>query len=152
MLRWPQRRCGNTIKSKSQSKIRAPALLPRQTSKTRYTIITNLEDTPKHSAPFAIERSGGVILTSSFLSAASYLAVNRIRATDLDRAHPQLANLLQYQEFTMSARNGDKSRFNRERKQKIARRKRSHELLKAAAGAVNSGKTTVRAQPRPVTA
>jgi len=32
----------------------------------------------------------------------------------------------------MSARNGDKSRFNRERKQKIARRKRSHELLRLA--------------------
>jgi hypothetical protein len=29
----------------------------------------------------------------------------------------------------MSARNGDKSRFNRERKQKIARRKRIHEML-----------------------
>ncbi len=30
----------------------------------------------------------------------------------------------------MSARNGDKSRFNRERKQKIARRQRTRELLK----------------------
>ena len=29
----------------------------------------------------------------------------------------------------MSARNGDKSRFHRERKQKIARRKRTRELL-----------------------
>ncbi len=52
----------------------------------------------------------------------------------------------------MSARTGDKSRFNRERKQKIARRKRTHDLLKRAAEAVNSGKTTVRAQPRPVSA
>jgi hypothetical protein len=33
----------------------------------------------------------------------------------------------------MSAFNGDKSRFNRERKQKIARRKRNRELLKLAA-------------------
>jgi len=33
----------------------------------------------------------------------------------------------------MSARNGDRSRFNRERKQKIARRKRTKELLKSAA-------------------
>jgi hypothetical protein len=32
----------------------------------------------------------------------------------------------------MSARNGDKSRYHRERKQKIARRQRTHELLKAA--------------------
>jgi hypothetical protein len=33
----------------------------------------------------------------------------------------------------MSARNGDKSRFHRERKQKIARRKRSRELLNGGA-------------------
>lgn len=32
----------------------------------------------------------------------------------------------------MSARNGDRSRFHRERKQKIARRKRTHELVKQA--------------------
>ncbi len=51
----------------------------------------------------------------------------------------------------MSARNGDKSRFNRERKQNIARRKRTHELLKREAEAANSRKTTVRPQPRPVT-
>jgi hypothetical protein len=30
----------------------------------------------------------------------------------------------------MSARNGDKSRFHRERKQKIARRKRNQDLLR----------------------
>jgi hypothetical protein len=52
----------------------------------------------------------------------------------------------------MSARNGDKSRFNRERKQKIARRKRTHELLARATKAVKSGDTTVRAQPRSVSA
>ena len=52
----------------------------------------------------------------------------------------------------MSARNGDKSRFNRERKQKIARRKRTHELLKRAAEGINSAKTTVGAQPRSVSA
>jgi len=33
----------------------------------------------------------------------------------------------------MSALNGDKSRFHRERKQKLARRKRTRELLKHAA-------------------
>ena len=52
----------------------------------------------------------------------------------------------------MSARNGDKSRFHRERKQKIARRKRTHELLKRAANAPKSDEPTVRAQPRPVSA
>ena len=51
----------------------------------------------------------------------------------------------------MSARNGDKSRFNRERKQKIARRKRNHELLQRAANARRSD-GTVRAQPRSVSA
>ena len=52
----------------------------------------------------------------------------------------------------MSARNGDKSRFHRERKQKIARRKRTHELLDLAAKAFKSVETTGRAQPRPVSA
>jgi hypothetical protein len=50
----------------------------------------------------------------------------------------------------MSARNGDKSRFNRERKQKIARRKRTQELLQRAAR--ESADATVRAQPRSVSA
>ena len=52
----------------------------------------------------------------------------------------------------MSARNGDKSRFNRERKQKIARRKRTHELLQRAAKAPKSGDTAVRTEPRSVSA
>ena len=43
----------------------------------------------------------------------------------------------------MSARNGDKSRFHRERKQKIARRKRVQELLshgrQAKSGATPTG-------------
>lgn len=52
----------------------------------------------------------------------------------------------------MSARNGDKSRFHRERKQKIARRKRTQELLQRAAKVRVSGDATVRAQPRPVSA
>jgi len=42
----------------------------------------------------------------------------------------------------MSARNGDRSRFHRERKQKIARRKRTRELLK---GAVTRPKSAVKA-------
>lgn len=44
----------------------------------------------------------------------------------------------------MSARNGDKSRFNRVRKQKIARRKRIRELLGHPANA----RMSVGAQPR----
>ena len=52
----------------------------------------------------------------------------------------------------MSARDVDKSRFNRERKQKIARRKRTHELLERAAKARKSAVTTGRAEPRSVSA
>jgi hypothetical protein len=47
----------------------------------------------------------------------------------------------------MSARNGDKSRFNRVRKQKIDRRKRIRELLKRPANARMSVGTQPR-QPR----
>lgn len=52
----------------------------------------------------------------------------------------------------MSARNGDKSRFNRERKQKIARRKRTHEMFGSAAKGSKAADTAVRAQPRKVSA
>jgi len=50
----------------------------------------------------------------------------------------------------MSARNGDKSRFNREPKQKIAKRKRTRELVKRAAAERKSLDTLVRSQPRSV--
>ncbi len=52
----------------------------------------------------------------------------------------------------MSALNGDKSRFNRERKQKIARRKRTQELLKRQQSARKPEDTSSRAQPRSVPA
>jgi len=52
----------------------------------------------------------------------------------------------------MSARNGDKSRFNRERKQKIARRKRTHQLLEREAKARKPENTSVRVQPQSVSA
>ena len=51
----------------------------------------------------------------------------------------------------MSARNGDKSRFHRERKQKIARRKRTQELMERAAKARRAG-TSDRVHPRSVSA
>ena len=51
----------------------------------------------------------------------------------------------------MSARNGDKSRFHRERKQKIARRQRTSELLKRAAGERKSVGVSAR-KPRSVSA
>lgn len=52
----------------------------------------------------------------------------------------------------MSARNGDKSRFYRERKQKIARRNRIHELLDRAGKALKSVEAANRAQPKSVSA
>ena len=52
----------------------------------------------------------------------------------------------------MSARNGDKSRFNRKRKQNIARRRRIHEMLGRAVKGSKAADTTVRAQPRSVSA
>ena len=52
----------------------------------------------------------------------------------------------------MSALNGDKSRFHRERKQKIARRKRTHELLDRTAKAGKVAESSARVQPRSVSA
>jgi hypothetical protein len=49
----------------------------------------------------------------------------------------------------MSVRNGDKSRFNRQRKQNIARRKRTHELLERA---IKPHDTSARVQLRSVAA
>jgi hypothetical protein len=59
---------------------------------------------------------------------------------------------LECQEFTLSARNGDKSRFNRERKQKIARRQRTRELLKGMAAERNLVDPSARVKARPVPA
>jgi hypothetical protein len=52
----------------------------------------------------------------------------------------------------MSALNGDKSRFNRLRKQKIARRKRNRELLNSAAIQPKSAAPAAPAKPRSVPA
>jgi hypothetical protein len=52
----------------------------------------------------------------------------------------------------MSGRNGDKSRFNREHKRKIARRKRTHELLERAAKSHKSADTKAHAKPQSVSA
>ena len=52
----------------------------------------------------------------------------------------------------MSARNGDKSRFHRDRKQKIARRKRIQELLQRVPKARGLTVATDAPQPRPVSA
>lgn len=52
----------------------------------------------------------------------------------------------------MSARNGDKSRFHRERKQKLARRKRNQELLERTAKARTAENNSARVQPRSVSA
>jgi len=56
------------------------------------------------------------------------------------------------QEFIMSAINGDKARFHRERKQKIARRKRTRELLNQAATERKAVDSSGRARPGSVSA
>jgi len=52
----------------------------------------------------------------------------------------------------MSSLNGDKSRFNRERKQKIARRKRNRELLERPSTQGKPVKSSRTAAPRSVPA
>ena len=52
----------------------------------------------------------------------------------------------------MSSKNGDKSRFHRERKQKIARRQRTQELLSRAMMQKKSAAASPRANARPVQA
>jgi hypothetical protein len=52
----------------------------------------------------------------------------------------------------MSGINGDKSRFHRERKQKIARRSRNRELLKRWAEARKAGTQTSDSKPKAVSA
>jgi hypothetical protein len=52
----------------------------------------------------------------------------------------------------MSGINGDKSRFHRERKQKIARRLRSHKLLKSLAEARKPASIAPQSKAEPVSA
>jgi hypothetical protein len=54
------------------------------------------------------------------------------------------------QELIMSARNGDKSRFHRERKQKIARRKRNQGLLPSAGMPQKPAVASARVKPQTV--
>ncbi len=52
----------------------------------------------------------------------------------------------------MSARNGDKARFHRQRKQKIARRKRTLELVERARRLLRAAQTLNRPKPKAVSA
>jgi hypothetical protein len=52
----------------------------------------------------------------------------------------------------MSAKNVDKSRFHRERKQKIARRMRTRELLNRTPTQSRSGDSSAASRPRTVSA
>jgi hypothetical protein len=54
------------------------------------------------------------------------------------------------EEFIMSARNGDRSRYHRVRKQKIARRQRTRELLNRAAAERKSVENSGSAKPRSI--
>jgi len=52
----------------------------------------------------------------------------------------------------MSARNGDKSRFHRERKQKIARRNRNREMMRRLAEAHQATTAESDSKPKAVSA
>jgi hypothetical protein len=52
----------------------------------------------------------------------------------------------------MSGINGDKSRFHRQRKQKIARRIRNRELVKTLAEQAKSAAATTNSKPKAVSA
>jgi hypothetical protein len=56
--------------------------------------------------------------------------------------------LAKLQEFTMSGINGDKARFNRLRKQKIARRLRNQEMLKEMAAPAKPSKSAKSASAK----
>jgi len=97
-----------------------------------------------------IERSKGVFLAAAATPFNSHPKPQAPRPKG--GLHTGRKRINQSQEFYMSERDGDKSRSNRERKQKVARRKRDQELLERAAKAGKSTHTSVRAQPRLVSA
>jgi hypothetical protein len=63
-------------------------------------------------------------------------------------AHP----LAHEQELKMSGRNGDKARFHRDRKKKIARRIRNHAMLKSRAEQGNQAGRSSDSKPKVVVA
>ena len=71
------------------------AMLARHDSKRDILTVLDLEDTPENLAPFAIERSRGVILTSCcFCAWRSTLLLSGSARPSADRADPELANPL----------------------------------------------------------
>ena len=137
--------------------VREKALFRRAPSRQRILRRLNLEDTPPDDlAPSRLrdlrDREAGFCFTSSCLQiprAAARLrhvffarvAVRRLPAINSDFLG----------EVSMSARNGDKSRFHRERKQKIARRKRTHELVQRTGSQAKSTGSPKATKPATVT-
>ena len=79
---------------------------------------------------FAIEKSKGVFLAAAAAPFNSHCPSRRYQKTRVSGT-PGSERSNQSQEFYMFARNGDKARFNRERKQKIARcTSQQREILK----------------------
>jgi len=116
--------------------------------------LLNLEDSPKVRYAFAIERSRGVCPNRHFSSISSFPCStwrfwhpSRLRQACLENRNLRQSQFRCSGDFdspggslsrpnkerTMSSLNGDKSRYHRERKQKIARRKRNRELVDRAA-------------------
>lgn len=144
----------------------------RENFKQRILRTLNLEDTPRnHPAPSRLsDREASPIPATTWKPfprrsalrqrqakecAAKFALLQQsasdARATSSCRGalHHEIQKLAR-RSPGMSAINGDKSRFHRERKQNIARRKRTRELLAAAARKVKSIEAPVSAKPKAV--
>jgi hypothetical protein len=98
---------------------------------------------------FVIEASKGVFLADFSFSIRTAQAAG---TKDKMGCIPGSSRIDGSEEFYRSAPNGDESRFNRKRKQKLAPREHAHELLERAAKVHQSAFATVRSQPRSVSA
>ena len=123
----------------------------------------NLEDTlSEHLAPSRLRDREALLLhhrfsPSSSIAATAWVPFHEVALAELHARsrvgssttrkvviHPLVTHQPQLQEFNMSARNGDKSRFHRERKQKIAKRQRTSELLRRKTSEHKSVDASVR--------
>src|SRR5260221_14391562 len=114
----------------------------------------NLEDTA-HPAPSRLRESRGVFFCPRVPSSTHWPARRWVlRSRDCRLMDSHLSIKLRFrvsaelQELTMSGINGDKARFNRLRKQKIARRLRNQEMLKEMAATAKRAKSSKGVSPK----
>jgi hypothetical protein len=140
---------------------RMASFSPHNVTKERILKLLNLEDTPPDNiAPSRLRdgreweayRAFPVFFRKVLRCMDRSPRADSMCSTRCCFNHDREISTLNVREFTMSARNGDKSRFNRERKEKIARRQRTRELLKREAAGRKSVDPSVPAKPRSVSA